>query len=83
MWVARDKYGHLILFIKNCPFRDEIDGMWVSNERPIYLDITLFSNLKWEDEPVKVVLINKNDLCKEYMYSMLISNEDKNATNKI
>lgn len=69
MWIARNKDGVLKLFL-NKPVRFE-DG-WLSadweriNSRisvesnMIFIDESLFSELKWENEPLEVTLMPKN-----------------------
>lgn len=57
MWVARDKDGTLALY-KEKPVRGSLDKeRWVTFW-PAYecfeIDRSLFSNLKWEDEPIEV-----------------------------
>lgn len=77
MWVARDKDGTLNLYIsKDPPFRmnreydpnlDDRDytGCWIGPNyrcKIVQLNEYLFSSLKWEDEPVEVDLIIKDEL---------------------
>ncbi len=64
MWVARDKNNSLWLY-KEKPYRNEIYECWQSEDPYVYvgpIDKTLFPNLKWEDEPIEVTIIEKQNL---------------------
>ena len=59
MWVARDKDGSLAVFNdpqpptrQVCNGHEEWDG-----HNFMYIDPSLFPNLKWEDEPIEVSII--------------------------
>lgn len=70
MWVARDKNGRLNLF-EGCPSKNEKTGIWEyytifsDCSRPSWehwfsskiIDRTLFPDLKWEDEPMQVLIL--------------------------
>lgn len=66
MWIARDKDGYLTLFITIKPIRVE-DKRWSGNEHNSFtafedwaaLPEEWFPNLKWEDEPIEVDIIQK------------------------
>lgn len=60
MWVARCRGGHLFLY-ENKPFRNEKYGGWdnIGGGGIITLDSSLFTELKWEDEPIEVELVPK------------------------
>lgn len=67
MYVARDKYGYLYLFmskpvkISNQP-KYIVDGYWaVSNDLDcVEISPSLFPEVKWEDEePTEVELVKK------------------------
>lgn len=62
MWVARDKAGNLCLF-NECPER--IFDVWMQRES-IEVCIgeihpALFPDLRWEDEPIEVELVRKEE----------------------
>lgn len=60
MWVARDKDGHLFIWNKlphrGCEYWEYIGTLvhWLE------IDSSLFPDLKWEDEPREVELIDKD-----------------------
>lgn len=71
MWVARDKNGELHLFAKSLPYRydncyweDEMD--FETNK--VRINKSLFSELTWDDEPIKVELCQ---LFNSYEHNML------------
>ena len=60
-WLARDKDGFLTVF-ENKPERE--DEKWVdfyseTVKQFIFIDNSLFPNLKWEDEPIEVNIFTK------------------------
>lgn len=62
MWVARDKNRNLMIFSKK-PKR------YISVWENVYyggtsgrIDPELFPDLKWEDEPIEVELVRKEDM---------------------
>lgn len=62
MWLARSKYGSLILFIgSKAPIKYESEGLWhcaKSDTYGISLPSKLFPEVQWSDkEPTKVKLI--------------------------
>lgn len=60
MWVARNKTGEVILFYKK-PERK--DGYWLSKDGKYFtINFTQFPTLKWEDEPLEIELISKEEL---------------------
>ncbi len=63
MWVARDKSGTLI-FSPDKLKRDKIEELWWSDNYIWLQNDILFPNLKWEDEPLEVQLVEvkSNDL---------------------
>lgn len=62
MWVARDKNRTLYLF-KKCPSR--CFNIWMQRlSIEVYigeLPTALFHDLKWEDEPIEVELVRKEE----------------------
>lgn len=60
MWVARDAWGYLKGFME-LPSRFVEDGEWYSPEDDFNLPKILFPNLKWEDEPLEVELVEVKD----------------------
>mgnify|MGYP001574185841 CR=1 FL=1 len=58
MWVARDKDGELFLYTKK-PYRYAFSGMFVNtvSGKNIRINDTLFPNLKWENKPLEVNLV--------------------------
>lgn len=63
MWVARDKDGSLWLYNEK-PTREEKSSCWINkssitNEGIGTLQLTMFPDLKWEDEPIEIELIRK------------------------
>lgn len=60
MYVARDKNGSLWLYSEK-PHRDEEFCMWFSGStNNMQINREEFPELKWEDEPKKVKLINQS-----------------------
>lgn len=57
-WVAIDEDGGLFLY-RTKPARDEVSGMWMSNECPLTVGIKLFPDLTWDDEPQECEIIIK------------------------
>lgn len=62
MWLARSKYGSLILFIgSKAPIKSEAEGLWYCSTPETYgisLPSELFSEVQWSDnEPTKVKLV--------------------------
>ena len=61
LWLARDKDGFLTLF-KSKPERaheEWVDFNPETEEQFIFIDNSLFPNLKWEDEPIEVNIFTK------------------------
>lgn len=60
-WVAADDDGDLFLY-RTKPARDEVSGMWMSNECPLDVGINLFPDLTWDSdpEPVEIIIKRKN-----------------------
>lgn len=66
MWVARDKDGCLWLYIYK-PIRSKTNYWWEVDEQNtpldeddcMLIDIELFPDLSWEDEPIEVELVRK------------------------
>jgi hypothetical protein len=61
LWVARNQKGMLMLYKYNKPHRAEHYGhtgcdYWENGHDGFILDPSLFSDLKWEDEPLLVTL---------------------------
>ena len=68
MWIARDKDGTLKLFSEKPHRIDNDDDMWLSfvwypknvhTCKRMHLNSSEFPNLKWEDEPMEVILLPK------------------------
>ncbi len=60
MYVARDKNGTLWLYSEK-PHREDDCGVWFSDTLNIMaLNREEFPQLKWEDEPIEVKLINQS-----------------------
>lgn len=60
MYVARDKNGTLWLYSEK-PWREEDCGLWFSDSTNIMqINSEEFPQLKWEDEPIEVKLINQS-----------------------
>ena len=62
MWLARSKYGSLILFIgSKAPIKSEAEGLWYCSTPETYgisLPSELFPEVQWlDDEPTKVKLV--------------------------
>lgn len=55
-WLAKDKDGGCFCYISK-PIRDNIRGQWISVKSWLPIDNKFFPELKWEDEPLEVVLI--------------------------
>ena len=83
LWLARDKDGFLTVF-GNKPERS--DEEWVdfyseTAKQFIFIDNSLFPNLKWEDEPIEVNIFTKEfvqkfgDACYEQGQSDACNNE--------
>lgn len=55
-YVARDKSKKLFLYRKSKPYLDDnvMYGQWITSDDFIQIDRTLFSELKWTDEPILV-----------------------------
>lgn len=66
MWVARCRGGHLFLY-ENKPFRNEKYGGWdnIGGGGIITLDSSLFTELKWEDEPIEVDVVSIKELLSQ------------------
>lgn len=68
MWVARDKDGCLWLYIYK-PIRSKTNYWWEVDEQNtpldeddcLMIDIELFPDLRWEDEPIEVELVRKEE----------------------
>ena len=69
LWVVRNHSGRLLMFIEK-PVRLTHIQCWDASTDPIPLltkfpgiDLDMFKNLKWEDEPMKVrmILVNINE----------------------
>ena len=62
MWIARDEDNTLVLWTEK-PIRYIETGLWNVPKfgKRIELDNKLFSELKWEDEPVEVEIVVKKD----------------------
>lgn len=59
MYVARDRNGTLWLY-REKPWREEDCGLWFSDSTNIMqINSEEFPQLKWEDEPIEVKLINQ------------------------
>lgn len=66
LWLARDKDNFLTLF-KNKPER--LNGRWLdfnpdTEKQFIFIDETLFPDLKWRDEPLEVNIFSKDFIQK-------------------
>jgi|GEM_PF-660892 hypothetical protein len=61
-WVAIDDDGDIFLY-RTKPARDEVSGMWMSDECPLDVGINLFPDLTWESdpEPVEIIIKRKNN----------------------
>ena len=68
MWLAKDKNGTLDLY-KVKPVRTYTT--WCSNGLSLPLDKSLYPHLKWEDEPMKVDLIQQFDTREHNMLELL------------
>ena len=55
LWVARDWDGMLYAYF-NKPIRDTVWKEWNSDEDSLSIDDSFCPELKWEDEPLEVVL---------------------------
>ena len=55
LWIVRDWGGMLFAYF-NKPIRDTIWKEWVSDGVLLSIDDSLFPDLTWEEEPLKVVL---------------------------
>lgn len=62
MWIARDKNNELYLYW-NKPVRATEE--WLTNSVSMGIDDSMFSNLKWEDEPVEVNIFT-NEFIQEF-----------------
>lgn len=65
MWVARDKSGHLCLYLTDKePNRSEVPYIfeWCGNHRYDEISDDLFSEIKWEDEPLEVDIVSIKEL---------------------
>lgn len=68
MYVARDKGECLWLFIDK-PIRSQTNGWWevdtqnslLSDDDCMEIDGDLFHELRWEDEPIEVELVRKEE----------------------
>lgn len=58
MWIARDKTGRLFLYYTK-PKRHKT-GWHIKGDPYLQLDKSMFPELKWEDEPREVELIDKD-----------------------
>lgn len=54
-WLAKDKDGGCFCYISK-PIRDNIRGQWISVKSWLPIDNKFFPELKWEDEPLEVML---------------------------
>ena len=62
MWIARDKDGSLWLYVDNKPKRILIEWQTTNRiERLCNINRLLFNDLKWEDEPIEVELVRKDE----------------------
>lgn len=76
MWVATDKDGRQRLFQGNKPWResygeyawresygeyDREPSLWTNWEYSLELISPLFPDLKWDDEPIEVELVRKEE----------------------
>ena len=60
MYVARDKDGTLWLYTEK-PRREEESGLWFLDiNKNMQINSEEFPQLKWEDEPIEVKLINQS-----------------------
>lgn len=60
MWIARDKTGRLFLYYTK-PKRHKT-GWHIKGIPYLQLDKSMFPNLKWEDEPIEVVITEKPNI---------------------
>lgn len=61
MWIARNKDGTLILF-KGKPVRGSLSEEWIpfgDTWQSFEIDKSLFSDIKWDNEPIEVILVIK------------------------
>ena len=55
LWIVRDWGGMLFAYF-NKPIRDTVWKEWNSDEDSLSIDDSFFPELKWEDEPLEVML---------------------------
>jgi len=74
MWAARNKSGSLVLFTKKPVRYDKDDDVWIAyswirQEGDLngvkHVDDNWLPDLKWEDEPVEVKLVEVNPIHKK------------------
>ena len=55
LWVARDWCGMLYAYL-NKPIRDTVWKGWDSYKVSLRIDDSFFPELKWEDEPIEIII---------------------------
>ena len=55
LWVARDWCGMLYAYF-NKPIRDTVWKDWGSYKVSLRIDDSFFPELKWEDEPIEIII---------------------------
>ena len=55
LWVARDWGGMLYAYF-NKPIRDTVWKEWDSDKVSLSIDDSFFHELKWEDEPIEIII---------------------------
>lgn len=55
LWVARDWGGILDAYF-NKPIRDTVWKEWNSDKASLIIDDSFFPELKWEDEPIEIII---------------------------
>ena len=56
LWVARDWGGMLYAYF-NKPIRDIVWKEWDSDKVSLSIDDSFFPELKWEDEPIEIIIL--------------------------
>lgn len=72
MYIARDKNRYLHLFIEK-PKRNN-NEYWFSPQYNLSLDYTLFPELRWEDEPIEVMLKPNDEALNEKYWNEVRNN---------
>ena len=75
MWIARNKKDGTLRLFKTKPERIDEEGRWVNNGYygcwidSIILEDERFDDLSWDDEPIEVEFVRKDEKPLAYCYN--------------